>query len=271
MRASGARAAGGDESTATEVRREASEQLTVLGDLYRPRDAAQAEAYYRRALDFEPEVAGVHARLAAALCRLNRFGEAEEHLGRARLIDPHHDEAACLWAELLVENGKVAEAIACYRSALGNGASGRLRTEYADLLARLGLHDDAEAEYRRVLEREDLVEARVNLGLLLVERARPDAALEQFEHALRLDAGSPEAALNRANALVELGRLADAEAAFGALVEDRELRGAALWGLAAVFARRGDADAAARVQEAAVSAAPLLGRSCAPAHGTQPA
>lgn len=247
-----------------EIEQAAAERYRELGDLYRRRDAADAEVYYRRSLRFAPDAAGVHAGLAAALFRLNRFGEAEEHLARARALDPAHDEAACLWAELMVAHGRVPEALETYQLGLGSGGSLRLRTEYADLLARLGLLDDAEEEYRHVLAHEERVEARVNLGLVLVERGRPAEALREFERALAEEPESTAAALNRANALIELDRLDAAESALAALVDDVETRGAALWGLAAVYERRGDVHAAAQARVEAVAAAPSLAVACGP-------
>jgi tetratricopeptide (TPR) repeat protein len=249
-------------SAGTGLDHEVADAYRELGDRYRDDDAADAEVFYRRSLRFRPDVAGVHARLAAALCKLNRFGEAEDHLSRARSLDPHHDETSCLWADLAVLNGRVPEALQVYRTALLNGASARLRTEYADLLHQLGFGRDAEAEYRRALEAADTVEARVNLGLVYVERGEAAAALEQFDEALRLDGSSLEAALNRANALVELGRLDAAATGYAALLEDATTRGPALWGLAAVHERRGDAVAARRCREAAIDVAPGLADGC---------
>lgn len=244
------------------VDEEAADAYRELGDLYRQDDAVDAEVFYRRSLRFRPHVAGVHARLATALCRLNRFGEAEDHLLRARALDPHDDETSCLWADLAVMNGRVPEALEVYREALANGASPRLRTEYADLLHRLGFSDDAEAEYRRVLAASENVEARVNLGLVHVERGEAAAALEQFDRALRLDPGSREAALNRANVLVELDRLDPAAEAYGALLDADDTRGPALWGLAVIHERRGAEAQARRLRAAALEAAPGLADGC---------
>ncbi len=246
---------------------EVADAYRELGDRYRHVDAVDAEVFYRRSLRFRPDVAGVHARLATALCRLNRFGEAEDHLHRARALDPHDDETSCLWADLAVLNGRVPEALEVYRTALANGASARLRTEYADLLHQLGFMDDAEAEYRRVLASADHVEAHVNLGLVHVERGAAAAALEQFELALRLDPESREAALNRANTLVELGRLEAAADAYEALVGEPETRGPALWGLALVHERRGDGAAARRCRDEALSVAPGLAEACGDGRG----
>ena len=114
-------------SAGTGLDHEVADAYRELGDRYRDDDAADAEVFYRRSLRFRPDVAGVHARLAAALCKLNRFGEAEDHLSRARSLDPHHDETSCLWADLAVLNGRVPEALQVYRTALLNGASARLR------------------------------------------------------------------------------------------------------------------------------------------------
>ena len=79
---------------------------------------------------------------------------------------------------------------------------------------------------------------------------------------MRLDPESREAALNRANALVELDRLDAAAEAYAALGETDETRGPALWGLAVVHDRRGDDAAARHLRAAALVEAPGLADSC---------
>ena len=68
--------------------------------------------------------------------------------------------------------------------------------------------------------------------------------------------------LNRANVLVELGRLDEAAAQFGVLAGDPDVAGAAWWGLAAIYDARGDCDLAIAARLRAVQTDPELARRC---------
>jgi Tfp pilus assembly protein PilF len=242
-----------------------------LGARYATTDPVDAEASFRRSLELEPDVASAHAGLAVALCQLARYGEAQSQLERALALDPANDDAGCLWAALMVSHGAVAEALGRYRAALADGGSARLRAGYGDLLARLGFVVDAEAAYRAALADAEDVATRTNLGLVLVARGRLADALAEFERALELDPEAGEAALNRANVLVELGRPEDALTALAALVERPDVRGPALWTTAHVHALDGDERAAEAARRAAVAAAPELAGRCPPSARPQTA
>lgn len=247
----------------------AARAYRAVGDTYRAVDPVDAELHYRRSLALDPDVASVHAGLALALLQLDRFGEAQTHLERALEADPAHEEAQRIYADLLVANGLVPQAIVRYLAAVANGAGARLVTEFADLLARLGLRDDAEARYRAALQREPTAETCTNLAVVLVEQGRKAEALAQLDRAIALEPGSAEARLNRANVLVELGRLDEADAAYAGLVDDPDVGAAALWGQAAVLDSRGREARAAALRQAAASRAPDLADRCVHLSGTR--
>jgi tetratricopeptide (TPR) repeat protein len=247
----------------------AARAYRAVGDASRAVDPVDAERCYRRALALDPDVASVHAGLALALLQLDRFGEAQTHLERALEADPEHEEAQCIYADLLVANGLVPQAIVRYLAGVANGAGTRLVTEFADLLARLGLRDDAEARYRAALTSEPTAEAATNLALVLVERGRLAEALAELERAIALEPGAVEARLNRANVLVELGRLDEADAAYAGLVDDPDVGPAALWGQAAVLEARGREARAAALRQAAATRAPDLADRCVHVSGTR--
>ena len=104
------------------------------------------------------------------------------------------------------------EAIARFVTATANGASARIITSFGDLLARLGLREEAAERYREALRCGGTCEAHANLGLLAVDEGRCEEALAGFDRALKLDPASAEVRINRANVLVELGRLDEAAA-----------------------------------------------------------
>jgi tetratricopeptide (TPR) repeat protein len=236
---------------------EAADAYRDLGDRLAVDDPASAEVAYRRSLDFEPGLADVHVRLAVTLMRLGRLCEAEGQVRAARRLDATHEGAARLWADLLLARGRILEAVECLSCCAAQG-SPLLLTEYADLLARIGLVEEAERAYARALAAGECAETRTNLGLLRLGLGDREAALQEFERAVELDPSAIEAAVNRANVLLELGRLDEAEAALRVLVRSGEARAPALWALAALEEARGETAAAARARTEAARLWPAL-------------
>ncbi len=243
----------------------ASTQFQTLGAAYGSADPVYAEDAFRRALQLEPGVAAVHAALAEVLTRLNRYAEAASHLRRALTLDPQQEQALALQMELLVAEGLVPEAIGRFVTATANGASARIITSFGDLLARLGLREEAAERYREALRCGGTCEAHANLALLAVDEGRLDEALAGFDRALKLDPASAEVRINRANVLVELGRHDEALAEFTALTDDPDVAGPAWWGLAAIGDARGDCEVAIAARLRAVQTDPELARRCATA------
>jgi protein O-GlcNAc transferase len=243
----------------------ASAHLRTLGAAYGEVDPVIAEEAYRRSLQLEPGVAVAHAALAEVLTRLNRYAEAASHLRRALSLDPQQEQALALQMELLVAEGLVPDAIARFTMSLANGANARIITLFGDLLARLGLREDAAARYREALRAGGTPEAHANLALLAVDDGRYEEALQGFDRALKLDPTLVEVQLNRANVLVELGRLDEAAEQFIHLTHDGEVAGPAWWGLAAVHEARGDCGEAVAARLRALETEPELARRCATA------
>ncbi len=224
-----------------------------------------AEDAYRRSLVLAPNVACAHAGIARALFDLDRYSEADGHLRRALAVEPQHDEALRLRAAYLLAEGRVPEALDTHAVAFESGAKGGATTAgFADLLSRLGLRADAVAAYRSALEREEMAEAHANLALLLVDARQLDEALAHLDRAATLDSGDLTIRLNRANVLVELGRLDEADDQYRALLADPSVGGAASLGLAAVHDAAGRCDEARVARVAAVTHTPELARRCTP-------
>jgi predicted O-linked N-acetylglucosamine transferase (SPINDLY family) len=132
---------------------------------------------------------------------------AEAHARRALARDAADPEALGLLGASLLYQARHAEALgpleAAHRAAPRKGSGHRLG------YCRLALGDFAGAA--QVLEREvqafpDLVNARLALGVALVQLQRQEDALAAFLEAARLDPGSAEAHTNAGNVLAALGR-----------------------------------------------------------------
>lgn len=112
------------------------------------------------------------------------------------------------WAAELEERGALAEAAEMYRAALAaGGPQAEWCFQLAELLYRLGHEEAALERYYVALELDEaFVEARVNLGCVLLERQQCELALAAFQGALRTYEAYPDAHYHLARTLDQLGR-----------------------------------------------------------------
>ncbi|MCE9604595.1 MAG: tetratricopeptide repeat protein [Planctomycetia bacterium] len=141
------------------------------------------------------------------------------------LAPPRSAKRLCQTAVELEEMGRLAEAADLYRAALATGGlNAEICFALADVLYRLGDLGGARERYFTAVElNEDYVEARANLGCLLVEEKRFDLAIAAFQGALRYHDDYADVHYHLARALDEVGLSAEAEVhwrAFLALVPE---------------------------------------------------
>lgn len=142
---------------------------------------AEAEPLYRRVIASAPAHADAHHLLAILLAQSGRHQDAEPLSERAATLRPCADH----WAVL-----------------------GTIRRA-------LGATPEAEALLRRALDAApDHPDALFNLGNLLLDSGRPEAALERFVRLAAVRPNHAAAVVNGGVALHRLGRLEEAERAF---------------------------------------------------------
>ena len=129
------------------------------------------------------------------------------------LAAPHSPKRLVRMAVELEEAGRLADAADVYRAALATGGpNGETCFALADVLYRLGDLGGARERYFTAVELdEDYVEARANLGCLLVEEKRFDLAIAAFQGALRYHDDYADVHYHLARALDEVDRRAEAE------------------------------------------------------------
>ncbi len=163
----------------------------------------RAIAYFRRALEEDPNLALAWAGLASALDYKTGFEDTDFRAGfeearacaiRALEINPDLPEGHLALAGIQTSldwDWEAAEASLNRALALRPGDT-EIRRELALLKAVRGKVDEAFAEYQRVAEQDPLdMQAQRSLANALAARGRYDEALEIFNHLLETDPGRP--------------------------------------------------------------------------------
>jgi tetratricopeptide (TPR) repeat protein len=164
-----------------------AQYLLTQGNEYLAQGAhAKAVTSYGRLLELNPRHANAFNNLGAALCKLGRYQEAEQHFRRAIGLKPDYCDA---------------------HSNLGN-------------VLRWRGHLGSENSLRRALKlKPNHVDARSNLGLTLLSLGRTIDAKAHFEKALRIVPRHANALLGMGQVAKAEGRFAEAEALFKRALE----------------------------------------------------
>jgi protein O-mannosyl-transferase len=187
-------------------------------ELLQAGDVDRAIGHFERALVLRPYYLNARVELGNALVKSGRAGEAVEQYTRAVQIDPSSVAALTNLGHALALEGRVDEAIPYHERAL------RLDPTYAVAHNNLGM---ALADKGRTAEARTHFEAALrqnpsdsdalnNLGAMLIREGHPDEGLVPIERAIELRPDFGMAHLNRAAALLLLGRYAEARQAIAA-------------------------------------------------------
>lgn len=183
-----------------------AQDLQILGKL------AEAETFYRAAIDLDPDRPRSWANLGLTVLRGGRIEEAIQCEREALRLDPTYVEAHNNLGIALHTMGALAEAGNHFRGAL------RLDPDHASATLNLGvvrqtLGDVPGAEdlYRRALTLGcDGARVHNNLALALAELGRLAEAEQACRDSLADQPGYPEASVNLAMILLMRGKLAEA-------------------------------------------------------------
>ena len=140
---------------------------------------------------------------------------------RAMLDAPSTPEEMIALAMQLEDDDYLEASVEMYRAALlAFGPDPEVNFLLAELLYRLGDVTAARERYYAAVELDDdYVEARSNLGCVLIETGQPELAVKAFEGALEHHSEYPDAHYHLARALEDLGRADDAKPHWAAFVE----------------------------------------------------
>ncbi|HET9039426.1 MAG TPA: tetratricopeptide repeat protein [Gemmatimonadales bacterium] len=166
-----------------------------------------------------------------------------------------------LWNErgvCLHQAGRRVEAIASYEQAVGVDPGYQLAWNNLGVIRAGEAGEAGIAAFRRALDGErPLFAARLNLGLLFLQRHQLRPALEEYQGALAEQSGSAVAWNGVGLVLMELRRFEDARNAFGRAVDSDAGMAGAHYNLSFVLSQLGDFDGALRETRRALELEPL--------------
>ncbi|HVR29983.1 MAG TPA: tetratricopeptide repeat protein [Thermoanaerobaculia bacterium] len=186
---------------------------------------ADAERHLRRSIEVRPDFFDAHFNLAVILGRREDGDGAVRHLTRAVEIDPDHLPTRVLWARLVAQQGRRAEAIAELEQVLSiDAATPGARLALGAIEADLGNLEAAKRHLRAVAEQAAGADRERSQAHLLLARLDPrgtprQQVLAHLRSAVDLDPGGAPARAALAEELARGGDLAPAADEFGRLVE----------------------------------------------------
>lgn len=121
------------------------EALSLYGDWMAGRDPKLAVSYLRRALDIDPLDRIANNALAGALFATDRIDEAEQRYRRNIELFPDYVDSKEQLADLLVETGRLDEAVPWYRLAAQPQTDPAASLALSNLYYNLGMPTEAEA------------------------------------------------------------------------------------------------------------------------------
>ncbi|MDJ0819391.1 MAG: tetratricopeptide repeat protein, partial [Desulfobacterales bacterium] len=176
----------------------------------------QAIAYYRQAIQLDPNLVEAHANLAAALNQTGEPDQAIGHCQKALTHSPHSVEAFVNLGAALVQLGNPTAAIAYFRKAIALDAeSPEAYNNLGLALSDLGRLDEAQTCYQETLKIDPgYSESHNNLGILFHKSGCWQQSKIHFQNAIQLNPDNPLAYHNLANIHKELGELNEAIALY---------------------------------------------------------
>jgi tetratricopeptide (TPR) repeat protein len=168
----------------------------------------EAVALYREVLRRHQDYAPAHTNLGIALTQLQKYDEAVVCLRESLRLQPRASEAYNSLGIVLAKQGRFDEAIASYQHALNiQPESPGVYANWGNVLRDLGQLEEAHELYEKSLRlKPNAFDTHNNLGIVQAKQRRISESLASYDASLRLVPDYAEAHLNRAHALLMVGR-----------------------------------------------------------------
>ncbi len=181
----------------------------------------EAEAHYRRAVDFRPDYAPAYSNLGTVQRARGRRADSIASYEQALRLQPDYPDAHYNLANALTDDGRSAEAIQHFQIALRSvPGSAEVHNNLGIALASSGKRDEAIAEFEAALRADPAAaKAHRNLGDALLAAGRGPEALTHFKRATELAPDEGSFHYDYGSVLLEAGRPQDAAAEFRAALK----------------------------------------------------
>ena len=181
----------------------------------------EAEDYFRRASQLEPDYADSHNNLGNVLKEQGKLEEAEISYRTALKLDPRFAEAHYNLGIVLDKQTKFEEAEDCYNRAL------RVTPNYAEAHNQLGVLQLAQSRYEEAIDcfkralqiQPKLIEAHNNAGNAFLAMENHKDAASLFARALKIDPEFVDARISLGRSLRKLKRFKEAADQFAIAIE----------------------------------------------------
>lgn len=222
-------------------------------------DVANGEADCTLALDIKPWAGQIALDLAQSKVKQKKHLSALNILDNTLIINENQPDVIAYTIDVLRFLGKVKEA-----EALANKAISRYHENagiwlaYGTLLQSIGKKLQAMNAYRQIKKESVLhyVAVRNNLARLLLDEGDVDAAVMEWEEAIKIDKQNVEVAINLAYAYRQRGDNDEAESLFDWILETNRTNADALRGKSGCLRTRGNLVDALSFAESAKNQAP---------------
>ncbi len=209
------------EARATAPKTAEEDQIAPARSALERGDLAEALIRFTAAGADNPDHIGAQLGLGETLQALERPAEAEEVYRRLVERRPNNIPARLRLGRIARGRGDLSEALTHFKAAAAaDPEKPTVQLELASVLEALDRQRDAEAVYRRIVDREpENFPARARLGKIALDRRQWVAALTHFEAASANDAGNLAIQLGMGSALEELEHRSEAEAVYRRVLE----------------------------------------------------
>lgn len=190
--------------------------------LFEKGQAAAALAPLRRATELEPKDARYWKALGVAYAAEGEYLRAEPALSKACALDRTLADACYFWARALYALDRFEGSLDALAVALPTDKRPwRIHLGMAQALEGLGRAKEAEQRFREAIAEGSRASAepRYRYGVFLFRQGRTEEAVRPLEDNLRLFPGSAATHLELGRALLELGKVADADRHFQRALE----------------------------------------------------
>jgi protein O-mannosyl-transferase len=206
----------------------------------------EAVTHFRKAMEIQPDDAGIHNNLGNALLRKGQVVEAIGQYEEALRLRPDFAEAHYNLGSVLLQKGRVDEAITHFQKAVEiQPDDAGIHISLGNALLQKGRVDEAITHFQKAVEiQPDDAGTHNNLGNALYQKGQVDKAVTHYRKALEIQPGYAEARNNFGNTLLQKGQLDEAIAQFQRVLEIQPGFAMAHYNLGTAFLRNGQLDGA---------------------------